>query len=89
MPQNSLFHLICKIAGDELGYDMADMKEIFRRRFLIPKTVKIGNETLEIYPSTTSLSKGQFHELIEDCLRLCAELNITINTKEYNFNGVQ
>lgn len=84
LSQNSYLHVICKIAGDDLGYDLAEMKECFRRRFLIPKVVSFGGEMIEIYPSTSSLKKAQFAKFIDDIIRVCAEIGITIpNSEEY------
>ena len=80
--QNAYFHVICHIAGNDLGYDKDEMKEVFRRAFLPAKIIKIGKSEYTLYTSTTSLNKQEFMVMIDQCIRLCGDLGIVIPPPE-------
>jgi hypothetical protein len=85
IPQNSYLHVICKIAGDDLGYSIEEMKQVFRELFLTPKEVTFAGETKLVYPSTSSLSKGDFVLFIDDIIRTCSQQGISLPSMDHQF----
>jgi len=69
LSQNNYLWGVCyKIIGDELGYDVEEIHEIMKQRFLKRQkdiTFKGKNITLEKTLSTTKLSTAQFNQYVD------------------------
>lgn len=57
LSQNALYWKWMTIAGQELGYSKDEMDVVFKRKFLAPKIVTVGDEETEIY-STSGMDKN-------------------------------
>lgn len=77
--QNSYYWgVVLKLIGDELGYFVEDMHKTFATMFL-KQIIKIGDEEIETYKSTTKLKTDEFEEYLQK-IRMFAssELDIII-----------
>lgn len=82
IPQNSyLWGVVYKVIGDELGYDVNDIHEYCKDKFL-PKrelTNKITGEIFEAKESTSKMDKENFSKYLEGILFWASnELNIYV-----------
>ena len=66
--------VVCKILGDEIGYEPEEIHQLLGRQFLLYRK----NET-QFVKSTTRLNTREFEEYMEQCRRFASmELNIWI-----------
>jgi len=75
---NYYWGVVLKTIGDELGYFVEDMHKTFATMFL-KQIIKIGNEEIETYKSTTKLTTDEFEDYLQK-IRMFAssELDIII-----------
>ena len=69
--QNSYLHLILTAWGNELGYDLDEMKQVVKMQ-LLPSMFQYKKRGLTLYKSTASLDTKQMTTLI-DKIRLTAQ----------------
>lgn len=82
MSQNRLYWLYLGVIERETGENASELHEYFKRTFLTPKFIKIRGKEIEVYPTTTSLKKGEFSEYLE---KINADTNIPIpDTEAYH-----
>jgi hypothetical protein len=87
--QNRLFHLYCSIMAKELGYDLEEMKDIIKYKFLRrERVVESTGEVLVYLGKTSKLSKLEFAELVDSMVRFAAELNIILKSPEEYFESL-
>ena len=71
--QNSYFHgVIVKMISDETGYEIEEVKEMIRMKFLSYE-IKLGDEIVLVGRSTVSLTTAEFEELNSQCRRWAAQ----------------
>jgi len=72
------FGVVLKIMGEELGYFVDDLHHALATKFL-KKVIDLGDESIETYRSTATLTTIQFEEYLQN-IRIFAssELNIFI-----------
>lgn len=66
LPQNNLFHKYLRIISAHTGYTKSETEEMLQTKFLTP--IVIQDESLgmlEVYPSSSSLSKNEMIDLLE------------------------
>jgi hypothetical protein len=77
-PQNAYYWgVVIRTAAKELGYTEQELHDTFKAMFLIDRSQK-----LPVVRSTTSLDTVQFMEYLDNCIRVCAELNIILPEPE-------
>ena len=88
LQQNKYIHVVFGILGDELGYSMAEIKQLCKQEFgLYDEAVnKKTGETFYVYRSTADLSKKDFAEFTEKILILAGKMGIHILNPEEYFN---
>ncbi len=59
LSQNALMHKWFEIIAKDVGETQAEIKEIYRHKFLLPVVVELGGETYEVRKSTTKLTKEE------------------------------
>ena len=73
---NYAFGVVYKILSLELGYTVDEIHDIMKYKFL-PRTIKIGDESIIVPTSTTQLDTSQ----MEDYLRQIREWASTLEPK--------
>ncbi len=70
--------VVLKLIGDELGYFIEDIHKVFATMFL-KQIIKIGDEEVETYISTTKLNTAEFEDYLQK-IRMFAssELDIVV-----------
>ena len=76
--QRGLFHTLCKLLGDELGYTLHEIKELVKAEMLPSKMVTVAGITKEITESSEKLKRDGYSELIEATYRLAAEAGVVL-----------
>ena len=69
LSQNNLYWFFLEIISSETGNDATEMHEFFKKRFLPKRTAiikgKNNDHEVEIYQSTTQLSKSDFGDYLD------------------------
>lgn len=81
--QRAGFHWLCTILGNELGYDMDDIKEAAKRMALGTKEIRIGSDTFEVVKSSERndgrpVNRIEYGALIDATYRLGSQAGITL-----------
>jgi len=74
LQQNKYYHVCKKILSDEIGYDVTELHEIIKYKFLTKE--KVDEKTGEVYNfvgSTTKLNKSEFADFVSDLQRWAIE----------------
>jgi len=79
-PQNSFYWGVClALLADHTGYNVNDLHEILKNKFLPKMYMEIGEKSYELPKSTTKLSTVEFDSYIEEIRAFAAsELNVII-----------
>lgn len=76
LSQNSLMwlwlHDVAKELSKVTGYEPDEIHEIFKKKFLVPRIVRIENVEVDLY-STKKLTTAEFTEYLERIDRFCAQ----------------
>lgn len=66
--QNRLYWMWLSVIESETGTPREDVHEFLKRKFLEPRTITVGGETLKIPGSTTKLDTAEFCKYM-DCVQ--------------------
>ncbi len=86
---NKYLHVCIGILGNELGYDIEEMKSVLKNHFGYCKKVtdKMTGEEIIVYEETSKMNSKECGIFIEQIIRFAAEQGIVIATpQEYYEN---
>lgn len=76
LSQNALMWMwlndVAKQMSDITGYDQDEMHAVFKKKFLVPRIVRVDDVEVDIY-STKNLTTKEFTEYLERIDRFCAQ----------------
>ncbi len=85
LSQNALMwtwiHRVAAAVSDHTGMDADDVHEFFKHKFLTPKIIEIGGETVERY-STRDKSTAEMSAYMERIYAFCAGLGVVLPTPD-------
>ena len=84
---NKYLHVCIGILGNELGYDINEMKSVLKSHFGYFKTVpnKLTGEEVISYDETSKMNSKECSEFINQIIRFASEQGIVIATPEEYF----
>lgn len=89
LAQNNLFHLYIGIMAKELGYELEDMKEIIKFKFLLAeKASERTGEIMQYIRQTRGLTKLEFIDLIDGLIRFASTLQIVLPDPQGHYDEI-
>ena len=76
LEQNALYWKLIGMVSEATGHDRDVLHYFFKKRAFGYRTESIGDEVIEVVPSSSKASKGDFSELIEHVQAFIAEHQI-------------
>ena len=76
LEQNALYWKLIGMVSDATGHSRDTLHFFFKRQAFGIRTEVVGNESIEIVPSSAGVSRGDFSELIEHVHRFISEHGI-------------
>lgn len=69
--QNAFYWSYLKMVSDDTGFTDEELHELFKQKFLDKRKLQVLGEEIEMYPSTTRLTKKEFAEYMEKISLFC------------------
>jgi hypothetical protein len=76
LEQNALYFSLLRRISDATGHSKDTLHHFFKRRAFGVRVESVGQETVEVVPSSASVSKGDFSELILHVQEFMSEFGI-------------
>jgi len=76
--QESSFHMLCGIFGNETGYTKDEIKEMVKKHVLGTTVVSIAGYEQEVTRPSSKAKRDEYSELIEGTYRLAAEAGVLL-----------
>jgi hypothetical protein len=76
LEQNALYFALLRRISDATGHDKDTLHIYFKRKVFGVRVEQVGEEAIEITPSSARVSKGDFSELLETVQAFIAENGI-------------
>jgi hypothetical protein len=78
--------LVLKLISEHTGYDVNELHELFKRRFLKPVIKEVLGEEVEVWTIAESDSL-EFFDYVEDCRRVGAEMGVETPDPDANWKA--
>ena len=62
--QNRYYWAFLRMIGEETGYTEDELHELFKQKFLDKRKIQVLGQEIEMYPSTTKLSRKEMADYI-------------------------
>lgn len=80
------FGVVLKLISEHTGYDVNELHELFKRRFLKPVVKEVLGEEVEVWTIAESDSL-EFFDFVEDCRRVGAEMGVETPDPDANWKA--
>jgi hypothetical protein len=64
LAQNSRLHLLFSLVADEIGDNIENVKEGYKKLFLQPTVVDLGTRKVQIYPATSKMNVAELNNFM-------------------------
>lgn len=80
------YGVVLKLISEHTGYDVNELHELFKRRFLKPVVKDVLGEEIEVWTIAESDSL-EFFDYVEDCRRVGAEMGVETPDPDANWKA--